>query len=263
MLHSRFSFYAMAAHPDVDGARWLKENFQQVLGKTYSPFLDTDIFSVALDNDPKFAQENKQLLELLSKNFYVTPCPLGEDPSGFIASKRQEVGEVESPAADHGKFLTCVVRKEEVGEDDLMSITRLYQSFHNREAEGKTYVMLRMPSGDISEVRYLLPIVDNAIEGYYDVERISFGTRKKEVADMQVDMPTLRIKIGKYHPLDTRLTEGIVPRMANQIWSRLTLNKYIQKTQSYLADNDLLPDTAGEPEASYGYADTFESDYIE
>lgn len=79
---------------------------------------------------------------------------------------------------------------------------------------------------------------------------------------MQVDMPSLRIKIGKYHPLDTRLIEGIVPRMANQVWSRQTLNKYIQKTQSYLADNGLMADTIQEPKATYGYKDT-QSDYIE
>ena len=46
MLRDRFEFYAMTAHPDVDGEKWLKENFQEVLGKTYSPFLDKDVFSL-------------------------------------------------------------------------------------------------------------------------------------------------------------------------------------------------------------------------
>ncbi|MCM1074352.1 MAG: hypothetical protein NC356_01610 [Ruminococcus sp.] len=229
MLKERFSFYAMTAHPDVDDEKWLKENFQSVLGKTYSPFLDKGIFSVALDNDPKFTKENADLLETLSQNFYITKCPLGDDPSGHIEIKCQEVGDVESPATDKGKFLTCLVRKEEPGEDNRMSITKLYQSFHNQEAEGKTYIMLNMPGGDISVAKYLMLIVDLSIDGYYEIVRLSFGTRKHKVGDMEVNIPTLRIKIGKFHPLDTRLTEGIVPRMANQIWSRSYLNELFKK----------------------------------
>lgn len=261
MLRDRFDFYVMAAHPDVDGEKWLKENFQSVLGKTYSPFLDKGIFSVALDNDPKFSKENEDLLEALSQNFYVTKCPLGEDPSGLIETRRREVGDVESPAADKGKFLTCLVRKEEAGEDNRMSITNLYKLFHNHEAEGKTYVMLNMPGGDISEAKYLLPIVDLTIEGYYEIDRISFGTRKQKVGDSEVNMPTLRIKIGKYHALDTCLTEGIVPRMANQVWSRKTLNNLVKKSQSYLLDPDSAS-VAQEPEVEYGYEET-QADFIE
>ncbi|MCM1450753.1 MAG: LlaJI family restriction endonuclease [Clostridium sp.] len=251
MLKDRFSFYAMTAHPDVDGEKWLKENFQSVLGKTYSPFLDKGIFSVALDNDPKFAKENAHLLETLSQNFYVAPCPLGEDPYSYVEAKRQEVGKVESSSADKGKFLTCVVRKEEVGEDDRKNITKLYQSFCNREAEGKTYVMLRMPQGDISAARYLLPIVDNAIEGYYEIEKVSFGYYKQKVGEAQIDMPNLRIKIGKYYSLGIRLTEGIVPRMANQIWSRQTLNGLVNKQQSCLHNSESIT-TVQEPEIEYG-----------
>ena len=86
-----------------------------------------------------------------------------------------------------------------------------------------------MPQGDISQVKYLLPIVDNAIEGYYEIEKISFDTYNKVQPDGMVitNYPSLRIKMGKYNPIDTHLTEGIVPRMANQVWSRQTLNKYI------------------------------------
>ena len=35
-----------------------------------------------------------------------------------------------------GKFLTCLVRKEEMGEDGRKNIAKLYQLFYNHEAEG-------------------------------------------------------------------------------------------------------------------------------
>ena len=93
-------------------------------------------------------------------------------------------------------------------------------------------MMLNMPSGDISEAKYLLPIVDNAIDGYYDIERISFGTRTKVAKDGSTipGFPTLRIKLGAFHPFDRPYSEGVVPRMANQIWDDKTLQELIDKT---------------------------------
>ena len=164
-----------------------------------------------------------------------------------------------------GKFLTCLVRKEEIGEDGRKNIAKLYQLFYNHEAEGATYVMLNMPGGDISEAKYLLPLIDNTIDGYYDIERISFGTRTKVTKDGQSipNYPTLRIKIGAYHPLERRCTEGIVPRMANQIWSYAQLQTVMAKSDGYMnSDSNHL--TAEEPEEPYGNSrNSIESDYIE
>lgn len=232
MLRGRFEFYAMTAHPDVDGEKWLKENFQEVLGKTYSPFRDKEVFSLALDKDDKYKADNDALIASLKENFYVVPCPLGTEPTARIAEERQIVGDVNSPAADKGKYLTCLVRKSEIGEGNNDSTIKLYDLFRNHAAEGLTYVMLNMPSGDISEAKYLLPIVDNAIDGYYDIERISFGTRTKVAKDGSTipGFPTLRIKLGAFHPFDRPYSEGVVPRMANQIWDDKTLQELIDKT---------------------------------
>lgn len=166
-----------------------------------------------------------------------------------------------------GKFLTCLVRKEETGEDGRKNIAKLYELFYNHEAEGATYVMLNMPGGDISDAKYLLPLIDNSIDGYYDIERISFGTRTKVTNDGQSipNYPTLRIKIGAYHSLDRHCTKGIVPRMANQIWSYTQLQNVIAKSDSNgygNYDSNLL--TVKEPEESYGNSSNhIESDYIE
>ena len=260
MLKEKFEFYALSAHPDVNASDYFKSHFQDTLGKTFRPYENQNLFSLALDRD--FKEDNDRLLASLGENFYVVPVKLGEDPSARIETERAAKGSVES-SSGMGKFLTCLVRKEEMGEDGRKNITKLYQLFYNHEAEGATYVMLNMPSGDISEVKYLLPIIDNSIDGYYDIERISFGTRTKETKDgLSIpNYPTLRIKMGTYHPLGYRGTEGIVPHMANQIWSYAQLHTVMAKSQSYLSEkNEII--IAKEPEVQYSYLQV-ENDYID
>lgn len=260
MLKEKFEFYALAAHPDVDVSAYFKTHFQETLGKTFRPYENQNILSLALDKS--YPKDNNQLLSSLGKNFYVVPIDLGEDPSGLIETERAAKGTVESPNG-MGKFLTCLVRKEEIGEDGRKNIAKLYQLFYNHEAEGATYVMLNMPGGDISEAKYLLPLIDNSIDGYYDIERISFGTRTKLTKDGQSipNYPTLRIKIGSYHPLEHRCTEGIVPRMANQIWSYAKLQNVIAKSQSYFYEKNDEKLIAQEPEVQSAYHQV-ENDYI-
>ena len=84
MLEDKFQFYVMTAHADVIADEYLRENFQMVLGKVFTPFKDKDYYSVALDRDEKFREENEALLDLLKQNFEVRPCKIGEDPSGVL-----------------------------------------------------------------------------------------------------------------------------------------------------------------------------------
>lgn len=261
MLKEKFEFYAIAAHPDVDASAYFKAHFQETLGKTFRPYENQNLFSLALDKE--FPTDNDRLLATLSENFYVVPVDLGEDPTTRLEKEREVKGPIES-SSGMGKFLTCLVRKEETGEDGRKNIAKLYQLFYNHEAEGATYVMLNMPGGDISEAKYLLPLIDNSIDGYYDIERISFGTRTKVTNDGQSipNYPTLRIKIGAYHPLDRHCTEGIVPRMANQIWSYTQLQNVIAKSQSYFYEKNDEKLIAQEPEVQYAYHQV-ENDYID
>lgn len=262
MLKEKFEFYALAAHPDVDASAYFKAHFQETLGKTFRPYANQQLLSLALDKE--FPTDNDRLLATLGENFYVVPVDLGEDPTTRLETERAVKGTVESPNG-MGKFLTCLVRKEEIGEDGRKNIAKLYQLFYNHEAEGATYVMLNMPGGDISEAKYLLPLIDNTIDGYYDIERISFGTRTKVTKDGQSipNYPTLRIKIGSYHPLEHRCTEGIVPRMANQIWSYSQLQNVMAKSDGYGNSGSTLFKVE-EPEEPYGNScNLIETDYIE
>ncbi|WP_289868473.1 restriction endonuclease [uncultured Muribaculum sp.] len=261
MLKEKFEFYALAAHPDVDASAYFKAHFQETLGKTFRPYENQNLFSLALDKS--YPEDNKRLRALLGENFYVVPVELGKDPTVQLEKERKDKGIVNSPDG-MGKFLNCLVRKEETGEDGRKNVAKLYQLFYNHEAEGATYVMLNMPGGDISEAKYLLPLIDNTIDGYYDIERISFGTRTKVMKDGQSipNYPTLRIKIGAYHPLERRCTEGIVPRMANQIWTLQYLKEHIfNKNSTYTTDEDVH--FAREPETSYGLKEQEEWDCIE
>lgn len=263
LLKTKFEFYALQAHDDVDAGAYFKAHFQDTLGKTFRPFANDNIYSLALDKSEKYKAENEELLARLRQNFFVVECPLGDEPSSVIHRVREQIGGAVRKVVYEGSFLTCIVRKNETDEDD----TRLYDLFSTHQAAGKTYVMLNMPSGDVSEIRYLLPIVGNAIDGYYKVEDVRFGQRtKKFVRDgvtIPVPMSTLKIKIGTYHPFDRTYTQGIVPRMSNQIWTPLYLKEHIfDKANSYSIDDE--PTTfAEEPEVGYGFVEPDDLDYIE
>lgn len=261
ILNKSFTFYAMEAHADVDSVKYLKEHFKDVVGKVFSPYQNDNIYSLALDMS---YPESQELIDKLKEDFYVAECRLGEEPSSVIQRAREQFGRAVRKAVYDGSFLTCLVRKNEEGEDENEMITKLYDLFSTHQAEGKTYVMLNMPSGSINEVKYLLPIVNNSIAGYYEITKVGFGTRTKKTKDGQQisGYPTLRITIGQYHPFDRTYTNGIVPNMSNQIWTPVQLKEYVfNKATAYTPDEDVL--LAQEPEAVYGHVEQEEWDDIE
>lgn len=259
MLEKHFKFYAIRAYHGVNSRDYFRTHFKDVVGKVYSPYRIDEIYSLALDmSDP----ESQKIIDLLQKDFYVAPCKLGEEPSSVIDRKREEVGMVIKTDYS-GMFLTCIIRKNEEGEDLDEKFIRLYDLFLNHQAEGKTYVMQKMPSGAINEVRYLIPIINNSIAGYYEIADLKFGFRTKQFVDngdtVSVRLPNLRIKIGQYHPFDKTYTKGVVPNMSNQIWTPQYLKEHIfDKTNNYSADEAGLS-IAEDPEAGYGYVETEES----
>jgi hypothetical protein len=81
-LKDDYDFYAMKAKPGVIAKDYFEEHFRDILGKTFAPFEDQEIYSLALDNSDK--KENEQLLTELRKYFYVEECKLGEDVENII-----------------------------------------------------------------------------------------------------------------------------------------------------------------------------------
>lgn len=211
MLKEKFDFYALAAHPDVDASTYFKAHFQDTLGKTFRPYENQNIFSLALDKS--FPQDNKNLLAALSENFYVVPVELGEDPSSSLEVEREVKGFIDSPNG-MGKFLFGVVNKYADAKEK--KTTAEYDSF--REHRATSLVMRNMPGGDITKVKFLIPMLDGGISGYYAVEGISFGSRKQDITDengntIRVSMPCLNIKLGEYKPLGDY--SAVVPNYRN------------------------------------------------
>jgi len=231
MLSDRFDFYAMSARPGINGETWIKSHFNEVLGKTFSPFQNKDIFSLALDRDDKFKNDNDKLLTILRKNFIVVECPIGSAPTTIIAKQVAIEGNGQAVPTS-GKFLTGVVRKTERNEDGRKAVARTFQAIYN--GDDTEYIMERMPSGNLAEARFFLPIIENSIPGYYEIGAISFGSITQHYFDaggneVPVLHPTLKLRISNFRSFDEPLVKGVVPAMAAQIWDNTQLQKLIDK----------------------------------
>lgn len=107
-LQKDYSFYAMKAHPDVNGEEYIKKNFKQLLGKVYSPFADKNIYSLALDNAPKNTDENKRLLNILNKSFYIAECKLGERPETVLDEQIAKGYELSTDSVRNGVLMVMM-----------------------------------------------------------------------------------------------------------------------------------------------------------
>lgn len=90
ILSEKFQFYAMMSHPNVDAKTYIKKHFQEVLGKIYTPYSNKNIFSLALETDDKYKEDNATLLAELRKYFFVEKCGIGENPEPLIANMSSE-----------------------------------------------------------------------------------------------------------------------------------------------------------------------------
>ena len=84
ILSEKFEFYAMTAHPDVNAEIYIKEHFQEVLGKIYTPYSNKNIFSLALETDEKYKEDNANLLAELRNHFFVEKCGIGDNPESVL-----------------------------------------------------------------------------------------------------------------------------------------------------------------------------------
>lgn len=109
-LQTDYDFYAMKAHPDVNGEEYIKKHFKQLLGKVYTPFMDNTVYSLALDTiNQENKTENEYLLKELQKYFYIAECKLGEQPKQVL---QKSISEGYSPVADMKKDGVLMVMME-------------------------------------------------------------------------------------------------------------------------------------------------------
>ena len=184
ILSEKFEFYAMMPHPDVDAVTYIKEHFQEVLGKIYTPYSNKNIFSLALETDDKYKEDNASLLAELRKYFFVEKCGIGENLEPLIANMSSDTNYTSNAIVPSTirNVLTGVVRKAD----------KDFSIFFEHQAG--TYTMQKIPSINLMDVEYFLPMVGGCIDGFYKVEKIYFATYK----DNGIDYPCLKLKLGDY-----------------------------------------------------------------
>ena len=94
VLQKQYDFYAMTPREGVNADEFLKENFQQLLGKVFTPYNiegPQKYYSLALDNDPKFESENDLVLALLEPGFHYKKCKLGDNPAKLLPKVEQKI----------------------------------------------------------------------------------------------------------------------------------------------------------------------------
>ena len=184
ILSEKFEFYAMTAHPDVDAEIYIKEHFQEVLGKIYTPYSNKNIYSLALETDEKYKEDNANLLAELRNHFFVERCGIGENPESLVANVFSDTNYTSNAIVPSTirNVLTGVVRKAD----------KDYSIFIEHQAG--IYTMQKIPSVNIMDVEYFLPMVGGCIDGFYKVEKLYFATYK----DNGIDYPCLKLKLGDY-----------------------------------------------------------------
>ena len=215
MLKEKFEFYALSAHPDVNAEQYFKEHFQETLGKTYRPYDNKKIYSLALDKN--FTDENEELKKKLTENFYVVPITLGEEPSEKLELEKSGKGKLSSPDG-MGMFLFGIIFKFRQESDGVKIMTKEYLEFSN--FEGKEYVLKTLPKGDISKIKYFVPLFDGGIRGYYEITSYNLKTKSKPLKDKvgnpildeegkTIEIPDTRLKLnlGAYIPLGEYVAE--------------------------------------------------------
>ena len=185
MLQERYQFYAMTAHPDENGLRYIRAHFQDILGKMYTPFENTNYYSLALDKKDEI--NNAQLLEELKKHFYVEECSLGDNPFEVISKAISDAPKLIKEKPEEKNILTGLVRRTD----------GYYKKFMDHKAT--YYVMEKIPDINLMNVRCFLPMVAGAIDGYYEVDRLGYT-----VVDGN---PALRLRLGRFIPIGENMVE--------------------------------------------------------
>ena len=184
ILSEKFEFYAMTAHPDIDAEIYIKEHFQEVLGKIYTPYSNKNIFSLALETNEKYKDDNANLLAELRNHFFVERCGIGENPESLVANVFSDTNYTSNAIVPSTirNVLTGVVRKTD----------KDYSIFIEHQAD--IYTMQKIPSVNLMDVEFFLPMVGGCIDGYYKVEKLYFSTYKEN----GIDYPCLKLKLGEY-----------------------------------------------------------------
>ena len=194
-LNSLYDFYTLQPKAGMDCYGFIKENFHNLNGKIYRPQEKGNYLILALmkgdakDKGVHFGTytsseigKNDALKTDLESYFHVSQIQeLKED---LVIEDIPNVGTLDEGniIQKEKSYLTTLVTKDDPALD----------SFKNHIAT--KYVMLRVPTNvDLLGIKYLLPMVQGDIDGYYDIKSFKFGSKDKQ--------PILNFTLGTYHSL--------------------------------------------------------------
>ena len=126
MLEEKFHFYVMTAKENVSAVAYIDDHFQELLGKIFTPYNDRGsqkYFSLALDRNEKFYDENEALIGQLEEFFYVKPCKIGDNPQKILP----EVEPLSAKMAVPSNFLTFHYLERYVDKEILIGC------YHNQD----------------------------------------------------------------------------------------------------------------------------------
>lgn len=168
MLKEKYKFYAMTAKPAVVAEDYIKEHFQEVLGKIYTPFENKSYYSLALDKkDPD--KDNEDLIAKLRKAFIVEECGIGENPEPVIAEAKEKAGIAGLLNLDD---VVLVCRTSDEGHHNWCKSNKIY----NIPLEN-----VQNPA-DLMSVRYavLKPVGTNKCHGLYKIVSNQYSLLTKD-----------------------------------------------------------------------------------
>lgn len=105
-LKERYDFYAMTPKPEVKHEEYLRTNFQELLGKVFRPFDDTQYLLLALEKGTaEEKSENERLLKKLREDYYMESWPLGTNPKEVLSGVEKK----DTSPAVHGRHGVLIV----------------------------------------------------------------------------------------------------------------------------------------------------------
>lgn len=183
ILEENFQFHAMKARPGVNAKSYIREHFQELLGKIYTPYTDPNIYSLALGKE--FQTENEALLNQLNKYFIVQECKMGEDPETLFNN--------DVPETSNGIPTETITSEKNVFTGLIRTTDEEHEMFYNHQA--RVYTMEKIPPINLIAVKYFLPMLSGKIDGFYKIEKLQFGNYKDKDGNTQ---PCLKFKLGEY-----------------------------------------------------------------
>ncbi|MGM9697358.1 MAG: restriction endonuclease [Prevotella sp.] len=211
MLSNQYNFYAMQAHPNEDARKYLREHFQQTLGKVFTPFNNSQIFSLALDKtDPE--GNNDDLLAELRKHFFIIENSIGNNPEGAIAEvvEKEKIKYIYSETEAESLVLVGCIRS------DAQRIWIMNEGKYNiRLNNGKKIDGAITPDRAFMNINHLLLYRedDMSIDYYYNIAKENSAPQFAGIDTLKSSRYPFNVRKTPQQTFEKRLEEKYRDRM--------------------------------------------------